>query len=282
MPPEDKQGSWWQTVPGVITAVGSLLVAVTGLIIALNQAGLLHGPLPTAIPTAIPPPANNGPVKTLPSVVGVPLADARQVLKSQGFTDIHAVRKFSAAMPGTVIEQVPKPGTDLPLGQPVDLMIAARPPSTPPSLPRQLGAPNGRSADLISGVWEGPPDRRDGLPESTLTIRKSADGSYTIHGLGHCTPRPCNWGVGRLDITQGDVSRSLVDFVASTTMRATLPSLPSQPDRESVTSMTLKSTVLPNVLLATSRTEFVSNGQVMSQISHQVRYFRAASDSDAR
>ncbi|HEX9320569.1 MAG TPA: hypothetical protein VF913_00415 [Xanthobacteraceae bacterium] len=32
--------SWWQTLPGVLTAVGGLLTAVTGLVLALNQIGV--------------------------------------------------------------------------------------------------------------------------------------------------------------------------------------------------------------------------------------------------
>lgn len=115
---DDKQGSWWQTVPGVITGVGTLLGALTGLIIALNQAGVLHGPsaAPTAASTVSATTVAPMKTATLPSVTGVPLADAEQVLRSLGFTDIREVRKFSAAVPGTVIEQVPNPGTNLPLG----------------------------------------------------------------------------------------------------------------------------------------------------------------------
>ena len=64
-------------------------------------------------------------IVTVPNVMGVPLNDAGQVLNSLGFTDIRAVRKFSA-MPGTVIEQVPNEATDLPVDQLVKLMIAER------------------------------------------------------------------------------------------------------------------------------------------------------------
>ncbi len=31
---------WWQSLPGVITAVGGLLTALTALVIALHQTGL--------------------------------------------------------------------------------------------------------------------------------------------------------------------------------------------------------------------------------------------------
>jgi len=36
-----KPQSWWQTLPGILTAVAALITAVTGLIVALNQAGAL-------------------------------------------------------------------------------------------------------------------------------------------------------------------------------------------------------------------------------------------------
>lgn len=34
-------GSWWKTVPGMLTAAAALISAVTGLLVALNQGGLL-------------------------------------------------------------------------------------------------------------------------------------------------------------------------------------------------------------------------------------------------
>jgi hypothetical protein len=85
---DDKQGSWWQTLPGVITGLAALVGAVGGVLGILYQAGLLHGssPTPTARPTIS---ATSVPPKTatVPSVIGVPLGDARQVLRSLGFTD---------------------------------------------------------------------------------------------------------------------------------------------------------------------------------------------------
>jgi len=32
---------WWQSIPGICTAIAGLITAVTGLIIALNQTGLI-------------------------------------------------------------------------------------------------------------------------------------------------------------------------------------------------------------------------------------------------
>lgn len=36
-------GSWWLTVPGILTATAGTITAVTGLIVALQQSGLLGG-----------------------------------------------------------------------------------------------------------------------------------------------------------------------------------------------------------------------------------------------
>jgi len=35
-----KPQSWWQTLPGILTAVAAIITAATGLIVALNQAGV--------------------------------------------------------------------------------------------------------------------------------------------------------------------------------------------------------------------------------------------------
>lgn len=34
---------WWQTVPGILTATASIIIAVAGLIVALHQAGIFEG-----------------------------------------------------------------------------------------------------------------------------------------------------------------------------------------------------------------------------------------------
>lgn len=35
--------SWWQTVPGILTATAAIITAVAGLIVTLHQAGMLGG-----------------------------------------------------------------------------------------------------------------------------------------------------------------------------------------------------------------------------------------------
>ncbi|MDB6061638.1 MAG: hypothetical protein JWM78_1741 [Verrucomicrobiaceae bacterium] len=40
---ERNKTSWWQTLPGILTAAAGIITAVTGLIIALNQVGIFDG-----------------------------------------------------------------------------------------------------------------------------------------------------------------------------------------------------------------------------------------------
>lgn len=50
---KEKRKSFWQTLPGILTAIASLIVAITGLITALADHGII-GPTPTAFPTTTP------------------------------------------------------------------------------------------------------------------------------------------------------------------------------------------------------------------------------------
>lgn len=191
MAADDKQVSWWQTVPGVITGVGTLLGALTGLIIALNQAGVLRGPsaVPTAASTVSTPPVAPMKTATLPSVTGVPLADARQVLRSLGFTDIRAVRKFSGAVPGTVIEQVPNPRTNLPLDQLVNLMVATRPPAPPASAGPALQNEAGGLLVRFEGTWLNVEAKPGELTK--VVIQPMSDQIAKVYDFG---PGNSNWG----------------------------------------------------------------------------------------
>lgn len=60
--------SWWQTLPGVLTATAGVITAVTGLIVALNQVGLLGEAGDASSP------AGDGPA--IPEVQTVPETDA--------------------------------------------------------------------------------------------------------------------------------------------------------------------------------------------------------------
>jgi hypothetical protein len=50
----ERRRSWWQTMPGLITAFAGLLTAITGLVVAVNELGLLSGDddAPTTVATS--------------------------------------------------------------------------------------------------------------------------------------------------------------------------------------------------------------------------------------
>jgi hypothetical protein len=66
MTEEPKQQSWWQTLPGILTAIGAVLTAVTGLIVALQQDGqskvtpVAQPPISTVLPQVPPLPNLSG------------------------------------------------------------------------------------------------------------------------------------------------------------------------------------------------------------------------------
>ena len=49
-----KSQSWWQTLPGILTAVAGIITATTGLIVALNQVGVFSRESKSASPTPTP------------------------------------------------------------------------------------------------------------------------------------------------------------------------------------------------------------------------------------
>ncbi len=57
-----KPQKWWQTLPGILTAVAAIITAVTGLVIALNQAGVFSGTSKTGSPS--PTPTSSPPIAT--------------------------------------------------------------------------------------------------------------------------------------------------------------------------------------------------------------------------
>ncbi len=49
-----KSQSWWQTLPGILTAVATFITASTGLIVALNNMGVFSNEAKSASPTPTP------------------------------------------------------------------------------------------------------------------------------------------------------------------------------------------------------------------------------------
>jgi hypothetical protein len=93
--PKEKTGTWWTSLPGIITALAALLTAITGLVVALNQVGLFsHGdhaqPRPEP-PIVTPPPLVSPPIRG-PTVkvdgVTVMVLSVRRTRDDGSFVDV--------------------------------------------------------------------------------------------------------------------------------------------------------------------------------------------------
>lgn len=78
MADDQHKPGWWQTAPGLMTAVAAMIAAVTGLITGLNQAGLLDRtpPAPVAQAPAQPPREESGAVSPKPSPAPAPARES--------------------------------------------------------------------------------------------------------------------------------------------------------------------------------------------------------------
>ncbi len=66
----EKKQSWWLTLPGILTAIGTFIGAITGLVAVLNQVGVFRTPVsPTTTSAPAPPPTT----VNSPPTTGVPL-----------------------------------------------------------------------------------------------------------------------------------------------------------------------------------------------------------------
>ncbi|RDI99405.1 hypothetical protein DVT68_00640 [Dyella solisilvae] len=113
-------GSWFQTLPGVLTAVAGLLTAITGLVLGLNQAGLFRRSDPAPSPTvqtvqkdapASDPVAPKSDSAQAPGTTSgpAPVANEATGAPATGSGDAKAPTGDSA----TVTSITPKPGTAL-------------------------------------------------------------------------------------------------------------------------------------------------------------------------
>ena len=91
-PPTQQKGSFWLSLPGILTASATALGAVTALVTALYTAGIVGQPKPDAKPT--PPPVTQVPASTQPAAEesSQKIDDARQ----QEQTAAEALRKAKA------------------------------------------------------------------------------------------------------------------------------------------------------------------------------------------
>jgi hypothetical protein len=66
VPTESGNQSFWTTLPGILTAIGTVITAATGLLIALNQAGLMS-PADSTVTTSTSTPATSGSTSPSPT-----------------------------------------------------------------------------------------------------------------------------------------------------------------------------------------------------------------------
>jgi hypothetical protein len=103
--------SWWQTIPGTITAIATLIGAITALIIALCDTGII-----------CPPKADSPTTVVVPDVVYKSLEEAQTILKESGLKP-----NSGNDTTGTVVSQEPKAGARMSKGSIVNLDVATKP-----------------------------------------------------------------------------------------------------------------------------------------------------------
>jgi beta-lactam-binding protein with PASTA domain len=137
---------------------GSKLFWIAAGIIAIAAVGIIIAQWP-----ATPPSPSQPSTGVLPSVVGLAEDAAKQLLTAKGFAKFILARRVSAEdEPGTVVQQDPAAGTNLPLDSHVRLVVATRPsrsgaelgpsPVNPTSgvLPSIVGLPEEKAKQLLT------------------------------------------------------------------------------------------------------------------------------------
>lgn len=147
------QPGFWGTLPGIITAIAGLLTAIGSLVAILYTVGPLSlggpGPAETPVPQS---PDGRGPAFVVPQVTGRNLDEAVAAIEARGLR-VGDVRETPADEPaGTVIEQDPPPGNEVPEGTLVHLVLAAgaQPPDgmAPPNIIPEVTGQNVEKAVL--------------------------------------------------------------------------------------------------------------------------------------
>jgi hypothetical protein len=67
MPTADSDGSFWKTIPGMLTAAAGFITAATGLVVALNQTGVFKAGTSSATYARGTPPVQFAAARDLPS-----------------------------------------------------------------------------------------------------------------------------------------------------------------------------------------------------------------------
>ncbi len=77
---DNEEKSFWRTLPGILTGIAAIITAITGLIIALNAAGIIT--IPPIFPTPTPTPTSTLPSQPLPSGISPIPTPAKTILPS--------------------------------------------------------------------------------------------------------------------------------------------------------------------------------------------------------
>ena len=144
--PDQQPRTWWAPILiGVAILVLVGLIALGLWVAVRSKPGTPTSPSPTpsspapssASPSPAPSPtASTSPPVTMvvvPSLRGVSLSDAEQILQSQGLNWTVSTRVSSEFPAGTVIESNPPAESRVPAGTEVNLVVATAPPSPSPA-----------------------------------------------------------------------------------------------------------------------------------------------------
>lgn len=92
---ENRTGSWWQTIPGILTTIAGIVTALTGLVVALQQTEWFGKPEPAAT-LQVPPspaasqqaeraqPASSRPAQVTADAANIQLPDGNSVQMDSG------------------------------------------------------------------------------------------------------------------------------------------------------------------------------------------------------
>ena len=132
--PDQQPRTWWAPILiGVAILVLVGLIALGLWVAVRSKPGTPTSPSPTP---SSPAPSSASPPVTMvvvPSLRGVSLSDAEQILQSQGLNWTVSTRVSSEFPAGTVIESNPPAESRVPAGTEVNLVVATAPPSPSPA-----------------------------------------------------------------------------------------------------------------------------------------------------
>jgi|GEM_PF-6072123 len=122
-----EKGTYWKTLPGILTAISTLIGAVTGLILAFNQIGFFKGDsTPTPPPGIVEPPRAS--MVEVPSVVRQFQKDAEGILMRSDLRVGKITTMATAKVkPGVVVDQSPAAKKEVERNTPVHLWVEEQP-----------------------------------------------------------------------------------------------------------------------------------------------------------